>query len=227
MFEQNNVKMVSQFLNSYRAFRIRRKYEILLVSFLILIFGSVFFHSDFDSMPILIFQNVIASIIIFYGKKKWRLLLFALFVVLMVLELVNLFTGFSSSRILFSIAYVIYFIFLSVEVYRQVLTARDVDFGMVSAVLTGFIILGLIGGTLFSIIEFYRPNSFNNISEGAGAISDLIYFSLITIISIGYGDITPATEIARKAAMFFGLMGYFYGVVVIGIIMGKYLAKRT
>jgi len=53
------------------------------------------------------------------------------------------------------------------------------------------------------------------------------YYSFITILTIGYGDITPATNIAQKMSMFFGLIGYFYGVVVIGIIMGKYLSKDS
>lgn len=218
--------MDKQTMVKFREFRIKKKYEILLVSFLILIFGDIFFGSNIDSMPFLMFQNVLASAYVFYGMKKWRLPLAFLLVFLITLELIDWFFGFQKSRILFSAAYIIYFIFLSVAVYRQILRAKDVDVGMIAAVLCGFIIMGLVGGSVFSLIEINQPNSFNNLAEGVGGFGDLIYFSFITILSIGYGDITPASDLAQKMSMFFGLIGYFYGVVVIGVIMGKYVSKK-
>jgi len=219
--------MVHEKMALFREFRMKRKYEILLVSFLILIFGGVFFPAEIDPMPFLVFQNVLASTILFYGKKKWQISLYFLLVFLVILELINQFTTFTNSRILFTTSYIIYFIFLSTEVFRQILTTKDVDIGMIAAVLCGFIILGMAGGSVFTVIEIIHPDSFNNLSQGLDGISDLMYYSFITILTIGYGDITPATNIAQKMSMFFGLIGYFYGVVVIGIIMGKYLSKDS
>lgn len=210
----------------FHEFRMQRKYEILLLSFMILLFGDIFFPAGVDAMPILVLQNVLASFVLFYGKKKWRIPLIILVVFLVSLEVFDFIFDIPKSRSLFSIAYIIYFIFLSFEVYRQILVTKEVDFGMVAAVLSGFIILGLLGGSVFVIIEVVNPGSFNNLTEGAGAFSDLMYYSFITIITIGYGDITPASDLAQKMSMFFGLIGYFYGVVVIGVIMGKYLSKR-
>lgn len=213
-------------MTKLRQFRHDHKYEILLLSFLVLIFGDIFFPSEIDAMPILVLQNVLASLVLFYGKKVWRLPLIVLLIFLVSLETLNFVLDIPHARYLFFIAYIIYFLFLSLEVYRQILVNKEVSFGMISSVLCGFIILGLVGGYLFSIIEITNPNSFNNLSDGVGAISDLIYFSFITILSIGYGDITPASDVAQKMAMFIGLIGYFYGVVVIGIIMGKYISKK-
>lgn len=213
-------------MSKLRQFRHDHKYEILLLSFLVLIFGDIFFPAEIDAMPILVLQNVLASLVLFYGKKVWRLPLIVLLIFLISLEALNLVMDIPRSRYLFFIAYIIYFLFLSLEVYRQILVNKIVDFGMIAAVLCGFIILGLVGGSVFSIIEIVNPNSFNNLAVGGGAISDLIYFSFITILSIGYGDITPASDLAQKMAMFFGLIGYFYGVVVIGIIMGKYISQK-
>jgi len=211
----------------FREFRMKRKYEILLVSFLILIFGDILFPAELDAMPILVIQNVLASFILFYGKKAWRIPLIFLLLFLVSLEVFDFLFDIPRSRSYFSLAYIIYFIFLSVEVYRQIIITKEVDFGMIAAVLCGFIILGLVGGSVFAIIEILHPGSFNNLSEGIGGFSDLIYYSFITIITIGYGDITPASDVAQKMSVFFGLVGYFYGVVVVGIIMGKYLSRNS
>lgn len=218
--------MIHNKLALFREFRMKFKYEILLLSFLFLVFGDLFFPAGFDAMPVLVLQNVLASLVLFFGKKIWRIPLIILVGVLIGLEVLNMVMDISGSRYLFFILYMIYFVVLSFEVYRQILTAKQVDFGMVAAVLCGFIILGLVGGSAYVILEILHPQSFNNIADGVGGVADLIYFSFITILSIGYGDITPKGDIAQKLAMFFGLIGYFYGVVVIGIIMGKYMSRK-
>ena len=219
--------MIIRKLAPFREYRMKWKYEILLVSFLILLFGDVFFYSDFDAAPLLIIQNVLASIILFYGKKKWRLPLLILLVSLLVIEAVNLLFGFQHIRLVFAITYIIYFAFISTEVFSQILKTKEVTVNVISAVLCGFIIIGLIGGYVFSIIEVIQSGSFRNLSGGANGFVDLMYFSFITVLSVGYGDITPVTPIAKKTVMFFGLIGYFYGVVVIGIIIGKYISKNN
>jgi voltage-gated potassium channel len=209
----------------YHEFHIRNKYEILLISFIVLIFGDVFFQGDFDVSPLLIIQNVVASSVLFYGKKKWRWTFLAILALLIIIEAITLIFGFPYSRMVFAITYIIYFLFLSIEVFRQILTTKEVTSSTISAVLCGFIILALMGGYTFLIIEMYHSGSFKNLTAGSNGFTDLMYFSFVTIITIGYGDITPVTVVAKKAAMFFGLIGNFYSVVIIGIIIGKFISK--
>jgi len=209
----------------FQEIRFKRKYEILLLSFLILIFGDILFPSNFDETPILIIQNVLASTLLFYEKKRWRLPLLMLLVTLIILEVLNLLTSFSFISVVFSLIYIIYFAILSIEVYSQILKAKEVSISVIAAVLCGFIILSLIGAYAFILIEVFQSGSFRNLDAGNGGIGDLVYFSFITVLSIGYGDITPETSSAKNAVVFFGLLGHFYSVVVIGIVIGKYLSK--
>ena len=75
------------------------------------------------------------------------------------------------------------------------------------------------------------PNSFNGLmSVNATAkelINNLMYFSYITILSIGYGDISPITPIAKKVAILIGLMGQIYLVVITSIVVGKYINQSS
>ncbi len=57
-------------------------------------------------------------------------------------------------------------------------------------------------------------------------LDNLNYFSFITLLTIGYGDITPVTLIAKRAVMMMGLVGHFYTVFVTSIIIGKYLSIK-
>lgn len=210
----------------FREFRIKRKYETLLASFFILLFGDILAPEHIDITPFLLIQNVAASLVLFYGKKKWRIPLKTLLLCIVGIEVISIILEINYLRPLFGLVYLVYFFFLSIELFRQILKTKDVSFEMVSAVLCGFIILGLAGSYIFTFIEVLHPGSFANIADGPRRITDLLYYSFISIMSIGYGDIYPLTIFAKKMTMFMGLLGHFYNVIVIGIVIGKYISKR-
>ena len=56
---------------------------------------------------------------------------------------------------------------------------------------------------------------------------ELMYFSYITLTTIGYGDILPITPMARKAAILIGLIGQMYLVVITAIVVGKYINQSS
>lgn len=218
---------MAQAQSKFSEFIRNRKYEILLVSFVLLLFGDLLFPTEFDVTPIFFLLNVLAGMILFHERKGWRIPLLLVFFGMLVCEIMMEFQGMQFYRQVFVGLYIIYFIFLSKEVFFLIIKTKEVTSSMISAATCGYLILGILGGSIFIIIEIAQEGSFNNITEGIQAMGDLIYFSFITITSVGYGDITPATTIAKNAAMLFGLLGHFYGVVVMGIIIGKFIARQT
>ncbi|MEO1011510.1 MAG: potassium channel family protein, partial [Bacteroidota bacterium] len=75
------------------------------------------------------------------------------------------------------------------------------------------------------------PGSFQGILLEVGASPEmltgqLMYFSFITLLTIGYGDIAPITELAQKAAILIGLMGQFYLVIIMAVVVGKFVNQR-
>ncbi len=79
----------------------------------------------------------------------------------------------------------------------------------------------------FSILENQAPESFSNLNTGEDKFQNLTYFSFITTLTIGYGDIVPLTIHAKKATMLVALLGNFYSVFVVGIVIGKFINNRT
>jgi len=67
-------------------------------------------------------------------------------------------------------------------------------------------------------------NCFKGIEAGKPAehFIDLVYFSSITLTTIGYGDITPNAHVTKLLAAFFGIIGQFYFVVLVGILISKF-----
>ena len=54
---------------------------------------------------------------------------------------------------------------------------------------------------------------------------DMVYYSLITQCSVGYGDILPRSDAARMIAVIQAVVGQFYMAVVVAVFVGMYASK--
>ena len=120
-----------------------------------------------------------------------------------------------------------YYIIIIYEIFKELLDFSKVDLNTIGAVLTGFFVIGIMSGVVFALIEGISPNSFTGIKNGENPLSELVYFSFITLITIGYGDITPITQLAQRVTVLLGLIGNFYSTIVIGIIISKFLNSKN
>jgi voltage-gated potassium channel len=89
-----------------------------------------------------------------------------------------------------------------------------------------YLILGFIWAHTYGIVELYRPGSFKSsvIVEDHG--SELVYFSFVTLTTLGYGDITPITSIARMLSIVEAIVGQFYVAVVITYLLSVYITQQ-
>lgn len=204
-----------------------RRYEILFASFLLLIFGNTFsFGRSVLIDRFFVVKNMLVGLVVFYRNKNLRIAFICLNVLHFAIELLSNRAFHFDSQSWKGIIYLLYFGLVSVEVYRKIFQTKHVSHEMIAAVLCGFVLLCLIGTFLFNQIEIAHSGSFSNISQGRSKINDLNYFSFITVLTIGYGDILPLTMVAKRAVMLMGLAGHFYTVFVTGIVIGKYLNNR-
>jgi hypothetical protein len=74
---------------------------------------------------------------------------------------------------------------------------------------------------LFLQIEHFQPGSFSGLSS-ENLTSEFIYFSLITLTSLGYGDILPSLALTKVLAGFEVASGTLYIAIFIGRVVGKF-----
>jgi voltage-gated potassium channel Kch len=79
---------------------------------------------------------------------------------------------------------------------------------------------------LFVILDLYAPNSFSNILAEQDTFSTFIYFAFVTLTTLGYGDISPLTPLARSLSTFTALFGQLYLVIIMALIVGKFLNTK-
>jgi hypothetical protein len=109
-------------------------------------------------------------------------------------------------------------------VLRSPRVSGDVLAGAVSA----YIMLGLTWAFAYGFLESFRPGSIRGL-ESADRIPDfstLLYFSYITQLSIGFGDITPASPVARMLAVLEGLTGMIFTTIVLAALVAAHLTDR-
>lgn len=206
----------------------KRKYEILLASLLLLLFGNLIIPTDYSShlRPFLLIQNMAVGFILFFDQKKWRNILLALIIIIVALEFTQYFIG-PRIRVFTGITYMLYFLLLSVKVYHRIYKAKVIGKEVISAVFCGFIMLTMIGSFIFILIEVAQPNSFSNLGLGINKYQNIQYYSFVTTLTIGFGDIVPLTHTAKQMTVLMGLAGNFYSVIVTGIVLGKFINKNV
>ncbi len=98
---------------------------------------------------------------------------------------------------------------------------RDAGLDPILGAVFGYILIGVTWSLLYAQIEVDTPGAFNLQSERPSS-SEFIYFSLVTLTSLGYGDITPSAEIPRLLAGIQAAVGTIYIAVFVGRIVGRF-----
>ena len=210
------------------------RFEFLLAAFTLLIFDKIFFPSnDFFIRyvwPINMIIIALASFGIFVERELWvkRLrIVFSNIAILMPFAFLYFSTNFWFVSFLVAF-YIVFYIFILVEVFRQITMAKEVRFNVVIGSFCGYLLLSMVALFSYLAIELNYPDSFRNISKGnlPAIYNELSYFSFITLTSIGFGDIYPTTDMSRLTVAFFGMLGQFYMVAVIGIIISRFTSNH-
>ncbi len=219
-----NKKKATQHISVYR-------FEFLLFGLLMLLFDKIFFVDNVFYLSYVWPANMlilgVASVGIFRERSKWMILTKnVLFIATICLPF--LFAVYRSNpvfMVFLIIIYISYYSLIFVETLRQITHRGEVTVSVILGSFCGYLLLIMVCLFTLILIEFNAPKSFHGISSTHPELiyNELSYFSFIVFTSIGFGDIYPITDTARLATAFFGVVGQFYMVVLVGIIISKYV----
>jgi len=114
-------------------------------------------------------------------------------------------------------------LWLATGMLGVVLAAGRVDGERICAALCVYMLAGLAFGGFFATLEQLDPGSLTGGGHtGALAISDATYFSFVTLATLGYGDVVPATGPARSLAVLEAVFGQLYLVVLVARLVSLY-----
>lgn len=105
----------------------------------------------------------------------------------------------------------------------EMMNRKNVNLYTLVEAVNGYLLLGIMFISLVGFCNQYFPGAFTGITETS---MDIPYYTLITLTTAGYGDITPVLPIAKSLSMFIAVTGQFYVAVIVAIIVGKYSSSK-
>jgi hypothetical protein len=114
---------------------------------------------------------------------------------------------------------------LSIVVARAVFARGKVTYHRIIGGVLLYLTIGLTFVALFGFLIIAVPNTFN-VSQGNFGIGSLIYFSFVTLTTIGYGDIVPLHPYARGLANIEAIIGQLYPATLLARLVTLELAIR-
>ena len=121
--------------------------------------------------------------------------------------------------------------FVVANLLRFVLRAASVDTEVLCASISAYLMLGLIWTMAYWLVEQLTPGAFAfNTTTGTKESMEgfnAFYFSFITLSTVGYGDITPISKVARMLAAMEAMTGLLYVAVLIARLVGLYSTPKS
>jgi voltage-gated potassium channel len=134
-----------------------------------------------------------------------------------------------------SMCWLLFVLFVTLSELRSVLKQREITGETICMAVSVYLLLGFTWAFLYSVLFQLHPESFGGIEVAKpGHPTELLhifpvlgYFSLTTLSTIGFGDITPMTLQARYAAVAEGIAGQFYLAILVARLVGIQMSQTA
>ena len=131
----------------------------------------------------------------------------------------------------FLVATLVLIAFVVAHLLHFVLSAPSVDTEVLCASISAYVMLGLIWTIAYWLVDQVTPGAFAfNTTTGAKESMrgfNAFYFSFVTLSTVGYGDITPVSHVARTLAALEAMTGLLYVAVLIARLVSLYSAPKS
>ena len=201
----------------------RRRYMVLFYSLLLTMVAAPLSGAlgrEANLIELFLAANLITAIVPMAGRNERRLLL----VILLSIALIMRFgTGWLNQAAVSAAGLTIWTIFALLAAANALsfaLRAQSIDREHVYAALSAYLLAGIFFGVFYWVLEqiwpgtFAAPENFSRMSA--------IYFSFVTLATLGYGDIVPRTDVARGLAIVEGVGGQLFLAVLIARLVSLY-----
>jgi len=162
-----------------------------------------------------------------FNKTSFRILFIFATVVVLVTLLSFFFLKSEYLTDLTIILNILFFIFVTGALITHVAMAKEVFGSTLICAINSYLLIGLTLSLLFVLMDIVNPESFTQVDSTEGSYSTFIYYGFVTLSTLGYGDITPDSPLARSFSIFTALFGQLYLVTIMAIIIGKLLNAKN
>ena len=209
---------------SFREIYFRRRFFILAVSLLALILVTPLFQGFAGIQMVwnIFLTGILLSGVHAVSEKKRSVYTASLLALPMLVYLWSAYFMESNRYVVIigSFCGVVFFAYMIVNIlifiYRQDKVTRD----LISGAVVVYLLMAIMWTFIYRVIETTHPGSFTTSATDIHERMRFIYFSLVTITTLGYGDIVPKTSLASSLATLEAVVGQLYLVTTVAWLVG-------
>ncbi len=120
----------------------------------------------------------------------------------------------------------VFFVLTTVQLVLYLVRARSANMATVLASVCGYLMIAIVYALAYGIVDEFVLASFSSGMVDPDA-SDYLYFSLVTLTTLGYGDIAPVHPMARSLATTEAVIGQFYVAVIVARLVSLVIIEKV
>lgn len=192
------------------------------------------------SSNVLLMKNILFTAIILFGTfsldfvARAKKILIVLGAVTISLSWANHFIANNVLSVVFAFSFLFFNLFIVVFMVRHVARSKNVDITIIINSINGYLLLGILGALVLAISDEIQKLVYHLDSEtihfaggAAKGFHDYLYFSFVTLTTLGYGDVTPVSAFAKSVTLVIAITGQFYMTILIAILVGKFISNAA
>jgi voltage-gated potassium channel len=109
-------------------------------------------------------------------------------------------------------------------IIRRIGSYERITIQLLMGLLVVYLLVGVTFGLCYCTIELVTGNAF---AQGMQGVSGSVYFSFITMATVGFGDVSPGNDIVRALAVAEAIAGQLYLVSVVSVAVSRLGARRS
>lgn len=113
--------------------------------------------------------------------------------------------------------------------FKYVFVRSHVNINKIYGAVCIYLMMGIIWAIFYYFLVLFQPESFSGLGSqvGQGVFAELIYYSFVTLTTLGYGDITPIAPLARTLSYIESISGQIYLTVLVAALVGMHISKKS
>jgi hypothetical protein len=115
---------------------------------------------------------------------------------------------------------------LAQRLFVTIYGADEITLEELAGAISVYFLIGIFFASLFELYYLFDPNAIQwgaNFAGGDPEFGDFVYFSFVTMASVGYGDVAPASALARITVVMEAVVGLMY----LAILVARFVTMHT
>lgn len=120
----------------------------------------------------------------------------------------------------------VFLTFSAIRLVQMLALVPRVNLRVLAGAAGGYVHLGLTGGVIATMMQNHDPTTFNlgHSVDHETILERLVYFSYVTVSTLGFGDVVPTNVFGERFVVLLGLSSTLYVSLLVGLLLGRFVA---